>query len=132
MTLKPWREIAVPHEDVHKGTFGTVLVVAGQEGMAGAAILAALAGFFFFRERIGMGWVRGVEIIAIISTMLGFFNLLPIPALDGGRLVFLGWEMITRRPVSQRVEQVVHTIGMVLLLALVAFLLVRGIWRKFG
>ena len=68
----------------------------------------------------------------IISTMLGLFNLLPMPALDGGRLVFLGWEMITRRPVNQRVEQVVHAIGMVLLLMLVAFLLVRGLWRQFG
>lgn len=83
------------------------------------------------KERIGMGWVRGVEIVAIISTMLGFFNLLPIPALDGGRLVFLGWEIITRRPVSQRVEQVVHTIGMVVLLALIALLMFKDIRAKF-
>lgn len=83
------------------------------------------------KERIGMGWVRGVEIVAIISTMLGFFNLLPIPALDGGRLVFLGWEMITRRPVSQRVEQVVHTIGMVVLLSLIALLMYKDIRAKF-
>lgn len=83
------------------------------------------------KQRIGLGWVRGVEIVAIISTMLGFFNLLPIPALDGGRLVFLGWEIITRRPVSQRVEQVVHTIGMVVLLILIALLIFKDIRADF-
>lgn len=81
------------------------------------------------QQNIKRGWVRGLEMVAFISTMLGFFNLMPMPALDGGRLVFLGWELVTRRPVNPRVEQVVHGVGMVLLLLLVGFLLLRGMHR---
>ncbi len=79
------------------------------------------------KQQIGLGWVRGVEIVAIISTMLGFFNLLPVPALDGGRLVFLGWEVLTRRPVNPRVEQWVHAAGMVVLLCLIGILVVKDV-----
>jgi regulator of sigma E protease len=79
------------------------------------------------KEQIGQGLVRGLEFIAIISTLLGLFNLFPLPALDGGRLVFLGWELVTRRPVNQRVEQIVHFVGMVLLLGLLLLLVVKDL-----
>jgi regulator of sigma E protease len=55
-------------------------------------------------------------ILANISVALALFNLLPVPALDGGRLVFLGFELIARRRVNQRFESVVHVVGMLLLL----------------
>ena len=54
----------------------------------------------------------------LISIMLAIFNFLPLPALDGGRLIFLVYEMVTRRPVNQRVEAVIHTVGFVLLFGL--------------
>ncbi len=54
----------------------------------------------------------------LISLMLAIFNFLPLPALDGGRLIFLVYEMVTRRPVNQRVEAVIHTVGFVLLFGL--------------
>ncbi len=54
----------------------------------------------------------------LISSMLAIFNFLPLPALDGGRLAFLGYEIVTRRPVNQRVEALIHTVGFVLLLGL--------------
>ncbi|HQR30944.1 MAG TPA: site-2 protease family protein, partial [Anaeromyxobacteraceae bacterium] len=54
----------------------------------------------------------------LISLMLAIFNFLPLPALDGGRLIFLAYEMVTRRPVNQRVEAVIHTVGFVLLFGL--------------
>jgi regulator of sigma E protease len=79
------------------------------------------------KQTFSLGWVRGIEIVAFISTMLGFFNLLPLPALDGGRLVFLGWEVISRRPVNQRVEQWVHAVGMVALLLLIGVLVVKDV-----
>jgi regulator of sigma E protease len=50
--------------------------------------------------------------------MLAIFNFLPLPALDGGRLIFLVYEMVTRRPVNQRVEAVIHTVGFIALLGL--------------
>ncbi len=79
------------------------------------------------KEQLERGLIRGLHFIAIISTLLGFFNLLPLPALDGGRLVFLGWEVITRRPVNQRVEQVIHLVGMLLLLGLLVFLAAKDV-----
>ena len=54
----------------------------------------------------------------LISIMLAIFNFLPLPALDGGRLIFLVYEMVTRRPVNQKVEAVIHTVGFVLLFGL--------------
>jgi len=58
------------------------------------------------------------EVLATLSISLAVFNFLPIPALDGGRLVFLGIELVTRRRVNQRAETVVHVIGFLLLLCL--------------
>jgi regulator of sigma E protease len=68
------------------------------------------------QRQIAQGWKNALQIIAIISVYLGLFNLLPLPALDGGRLAFLSWELISRRRVNQRVEQTIHMVGMVVLL----------------
>lgn len=59
-----------------------------------------------------------VYLIVMITVNLGVFNLLPLPALDGGRLVFLLWEGITRRPVPPKYEGIVHLVGLALLLLL--------------
>ncbi|MFT3917180.1 MAG: M50 family metallopeptidase [Anaeromyxobacteraceae bacterium] len=61
-----------------------------------------------------------------ISIVLAILNLLPVPALDGGRLVFLLIEMVTRRRVNERVESVVHFVGFVLLVALLLGVTVFG------
>ena len=58
---------------------------------------------------------------ALISIILAFMNLLPIPALDGGHVIFLLWEMLTGRAVSQKVLERAQTIGMLLLLGLLLY-----------
>jgi regulator of sigma E protease len=73
------------------------------------------------QKQISHGVRSAVEIVAIISVYLGLFNLLPLPALDGGRIVFLGWELVSRRKVNQRVEQTVHMVGMFMLLGFIVF-----------
>lgn len=71
-------------------------------------------------------------LLAILSVYLGLFNLLPVPALDGGRLVFVLFTMITRRPVNQRVETAVHTAGFILLLGLILLVTFGDVMRIFA
>jgi regulator of sigma E protease len=66
---------------------------------------------------------------AVISTMLGMINLLPLPALDGGRLMFLFFEVIARKPANRRVEEMVHGIGMLALLGLILIVTIRDIGK---
>jgi len=67
-----------------------------------------------------------VTIVWFISIALALFNLLPIPALDGGRLIFLVYEIVTRRRVNQRVESYVHLAGFVALFGLILAVTVFG------
>jgi regulator of sigma E protease len=72
-------------------------------------------------------FVQLINFIILISVALGMFNLMPFPALDGGRLVFLGYEIITRRKANERIETMVHTVGLVFLLCLIALVTLRDI-----
>lgn len=68
-----------------------------------------------------------LPIMALITINLGIFNLLPVPALDGGRLMFILFEMIFRKPVPQKYESVIHAVGFVLLLALMILIAAKDI-----
>ena len=63
-------------------------------------------------------WFRFINILALLSIMLGVMNLLPIPALDGGHIVFTLYEMITGHKPSDRFLTVAQVIGMTLLFGL--------------
>ena len=76
-------------------------------------------------------WRSFWELTAFISLMLGFLNILPIPALDGGHIVFVLIEMITGRKPSIKVLEVAQTIGFFMLLALLIFANGQDIIRKF-
>jgi regulator of sigma E protease len=75
------------------------------------------------------GIVPFVLMAAFISTLLGMFNLLPLPALDGGRLAFLLYEGIARRRAAARIEEMVHGYGMLALLALIALVTIGDVRR---
>jgi regulator of sigma E protease len=66
-------------------------------------------------------WQRFWEMTAFLSIILAFMNILPIPALDGGHVVFLLYEMVTGRTPNQRVLEVAQMIGIVLLIGLLLF-----------
>lgn len=68
-----------------------------------------------FKKAWQLGWVTGVELLMMLSVYLGLFNLFPLPALDGGRLVFLGYEMVTRRRANPRLEATIHMGGILVL-----------------
>lgn len=65
-------------------------------------------------------------VLANISVGLAIFNFLPVPALDGGRLVFLGWEIVTGRRANQKLETALHLVGFLLLLALLLGVTIFG------
>lgn len=69
-----------------------------------------------------------LPIMALITINLGLFNLFPIPALDGGRLVFILFEMIFKKPVPQKYESAVHTVGFIILFAFMILIAAKDIW----
>ena len=77
-------------------------------------------------------WYRFINILALLSIMLGVMNLLPIPALDGGHIVFTLYEMITGRKPSDRFLTIAQAIGMILLFGLLILAFGNDIGRLLG
>ena len=72
-----------------------------------------------------------VTFLAIISLNLGLLNLFPIPALDGGRILFVLLEMLLRRRLPERVENWIHAAGFVLLISLMIFITYQDVYNLF-
>ncbi len=79
----------------------------------------------------GTTFLRMVYITGAISFSLGFFNLIPFPALDGGRLVFVGLEAIRKKKINPNVEATIHTVGLFILFALMIIINIRDIINLF-
>lgn len=80
---------------------------------------------YMTKQMSDLGFVYLLQFAAILSINLGIVNILPFPALDGGRIFFILIEKFKGRPVSQKVEMALHQIGFLLLLLLMAFITVR-------
>jgi len=78
------------------------------------------------------GFLTTLQFIAILSVNLSILNLLPIPALDGGRLLFIVIESISRKRVKPEVEQVVHLIGIMLIIGLMVLVTINDVRRLLG
>ena len=89
----------------------------------------ALAGPIKIAEMTGRvderGFIELLSFAAILSINLGLLNLFPIPVLDGGHIVLLGIEGVTRRPISNKIKMAVQQVGMALLLALMVFVIIN-------
>ena len=70
--------------------------------------------------------------IAMLSVNIGLLNILPLPALDGGRIAFIIYEAITRKKPNSKVENIIHSIGFILLMALFVFVAFNDVLRLFG
>ena len=79
------------------------------------------------RWAVRTGFETVLRLGVLISANLGLMNLLPLPALDGGRLVFLIIEAVRGKPVPPEKEGIVHFVGLVLLLCLVVFLTISDV-----
>lgn len=104
-------------------------MVSGKMGMgevAGPVGIVQLIG-----ESAQVGLIYLINLTALISINLGLLNLLPIPALDGSKLIFLGIEAVRGKPVDPKKENFVHLIGFALLMTLMLFVTYRDIIRLF-
>jgi regulator of sigma E protease len=78
------------------------------------------------------GIVPLISFVAMISTAIGFFNLLPVPVLDGGHLLFYAIEAVRREPLSERAQEISFRIGLALVLLLFVFVTVIDVRRWVG
>ena len=78
-----------------------------------------------------MIWMNMLNMAVLLSANLGVMNLLPLPALDGGRLVFLVVEAVRRKPVNRQVEGMIHFAGLMLLMALMVVVMYNDILKIF-
>jgi regulator of sigma E protease len=78
-----------------------------------------------FKAAFSHSIVAGIELLMMLSVYLGLFNLFPLPALDGGRLVFLGYELITRRRPNPKIEATIHMGGIMVLLVVMVLVTLR-------
>lgn len=76
-------------------------------------------------------WTNFWRITGLISMVLAFMNLLPIPALDGGHVVFLTWEIVTGRKPSDKFLENAQKVGMVLLLGLMSYAIFNDVYKLF-
>ncbi len=96
----------------------------GPEGLTGPIGIASITA-----QSVNQGWLNYVFLVAILSVALGFTNLLPVPALDGGRIVVAVAEWVRRRPFDRKSELNFQRWGLVALLALAALISILDIQR---
>ena len=106
-------------------------LVSGAGSQAAASIAGPVGVYVLTGQMARLGFVYLLQFTALLSLNLMIVNSLPFPALDGGRLLFLLIEKIKGKPVSAKVERVVHSIGFVLLIILMLAITVRDIIKWF-
>lgn len=132
-----WRAIIKGITDTINLIF-VIVQVAGEliyQAFLGEPVMDVLAGpvgiYKITSQAAGMGFAYILNLMIFLSIQLGIINILPFPALDGGRLLFLGIEKIRRKPVSQKIENIIHAIGFSLLMLLMLAVTWRDIIRFF-
>lgn len=119
-TVKTWDMTVFTLEMMGRMVLGQV----SWKNLSGPLTIADYAG-----QSATLGWVGFVSFLALVSVSLGVLNLLPIPLLDGGHLMYYVAEVLTGRPVSERTMEVGARIGMMLLLLLMSFALFNDLQR---
>ena len=101
-------------------------------GKVGVDQLSGPVGIFSIVDsQAEQGLEAVLYLVAYLSINVGIINLLPFPAFDGGRILFLFIEKIFRKPVSKKVENIIHSIGFFLIIGLLIFVTFNDILRLF-
>jgi regulator of sigma E protease len=115
-------------EAMHSNIKGFGLIFSGKE-----SVRENLSGPIGIAQAYGgvWNWERFWKLTAIISMVLAFVNILPIPALDGGHALFLLIEAITRRKLSDKFMEIVQIVGMLIIFGLMIFIIGNDIIKLF-
>ena len=100
-------------------------------GPSGVQMMGPVGVFHLFWQVSQLGINYFLQFLGMIAIYFALFNILPIPALDGGKLLFLGIEAIRKKPVSEKIEQNVTTAFFALLIALMILVTIKDISRLF-
>lgn len=95
--------------------------------LGGPILIAQIAG-----QQMKAGWINLIYFMGLLSVNLGILNLLPIPVLDGGHLVFLTLEGLRRKPVAERAQIIAQQVGIGLLGSLMVFVFYNDLARLFN
>jgi regulator of sigma E protease len=107
--------------------FGKMVTAAiSPDNLGGPIAIAQLAG-----KTAELGLVYFLSFLALISVNLGVLNLLPIPILDGGLLVYLGLEKLRGKPLSSKMLEISQMVGLSLIIALMVFAFYNDLSRLF-
>ena len=118
-------------------SFSTVKVILDslKDLVTGRYGAEAVSGPVGMADAVGQATKSGINsllyLFTLITMNLGVFNLLPLPALDGGRIIFLGIEAVCRKPIKREIEQTINTVGLMLLMALMLFVTMKDIFNLF-
>jgi regulator of sigma E protease len=100
----------------------------GHAGPAAEGVVGPVGLFNFTSQALKIGWIYVLQLVALLSINLGIINILPFPALDGGKVLFLALEGIFKRKVvRQEVENIIHLVGFGLLIILILAITYRDI-----
>ena len=98
---------------------------------SGVQVMGPIGIFSLFNQSSQLGVNYFLQFIALISVYLALFNILPIPALDGGKLLFLTIEAVRKKPVSLRLEQKITAVFFTLLIMMMVWATIKDITRLF-
>jgi regulator of sigma E protease len=115
--------VVEPPKVVYDLVRGLVRRISGKDELE---FLGPVGIFKLTSEVVQSGAADTLQFLGVLSAYLGGFNLLPVPALDGGRLLFLGFEATSRRRADAKIEARVHAVGLLMMLGFIAFLTYSG------
>ncbi|RJQ34623.1 RIP metalloprotease RseP [Candidatus Parcubacteria bacterium] len=107
--------------------FGMIITNLFTQGKLSAEVSGPVGVAVITAQIVKMGWLQVMQFAAILSINLGIINILPFPALDGGRLLFVFAESLTRKKLSEKTEAIIHNSGFILLIVLLIFITLRDI-----
>lgn len=111
--------------------FNSIKLLITEESVTLEAMSGPVGIFGITKETASYGFTNLLHLLGLLSVNVGLLNLFPIPALDGGRLVFLGYEAITKKKPSPKVETALISITMILLLGLMIIVTFNDVLKLF-